>query len=155
MRELKRWSGEYLDWDKRTKRVRHVVGPRSTAVTPQVGPSDRAMIALAGIDKDLQSILMVYALTDDRHWPTVERYARKRLPQAAHAGIEEAMFRILKYASHRERAKHLRMRETAYVDMIRPALCLFDDCLHRAADEFLSRYDEAERLLRTVDQLST
>lgn len=152
--ELKRWSGEYLDWDKDRKRVRHVVGPKATAITPQVGPSDRAMIALAGIDKPLQSILMVYALTDGRHWPPVERYARERLPQSAHAGIEEAMFRVLKCASHRGRAKHLRMRETAYVDMIRPALCLFDDCLHRAADEFMTRYGQAERLLKRVEQLS-
>lgn len=152
--EFKRWSGEYLDWDKDRKRVRHVVGPKATAVTPQVGPSDRAMIALAGVDKPLQSMLMVYAMTDGRHWPLVEQYARKRLPQSAHAGIEEAMFRILQSTSHRERAKHMRMRETAYVDMIRPAYCLFDDCLHQAADQFMARYGEAERLLGRVERMS-
>lgn len=149
--EFKKWSGEYLDWDNAKKRVRHVVGPRSNAVTPKVGPRDRTMIALAGIDKPLQAILMVYALTDGRYWPRVDQYARGQLAESDRAGIAEAMFRILKHATHRERAKILRMRETSYVEMIRPALCLFDSTLSRAGGEFMSRYGDAKRLIERMD----
>jgi hypothetical protein len=112
------------------------------------------MIALAGLDKPLQAILQVYALTDGRHWPTVERYARAALPKSAHAGIAEAMFRVLVHASHRDSAKRLRMRETDYKDMIRPALALFDRWLWLAADEFIARYGDAKRLQDRIDRLS-
>lgn len=148
VRELKRWSGERTPWN------RQIFGPHATAVTPKVDTSARAMIALAGLDKPLQAILQVYALTDGRHWPTVERYARAALPKSAHAGIAEAMFRVLVHASHRDSAKRLRMRETDYKDMIRPALALFDRWLWRAADEFIARYGDAKRLQDRIDRLS-
>lgn len=148
VRELKRWSGERIPWN------RQIIGPKVTAITPKVGASTRAMIALAGIGRPLQSMLLLYATVEGKHWPPVEKYARLRLPQADQAGIEEAMFRVLKHASHRERAKRLRMRETDYKQMIRPALALFDESLGRAADEYMDRYREAKRLLERMDRLS-
>lgn len=152
--EFKKWSGEYLDWDNATKRVRHVVGQRATAVTPKVGPRDRAMIALAGIDKPLQSILMVYSLMDGRHWPTVQRYARAALPNADHTGIDEAMFRILRKGSDESRAKHYKMRRIDYVAMIQPAERLLESWLERASAEYLVRYGNAKHLLDQIEQLS-
>lgn len=146
--EFKRLSGERIPWN------RQIVGPQASAITPRLEAGTRAMIALAGLDRPLQAILLLYATTDGTHWPMVERYATAVLPGAAHAGVAEAMFRVLAKASHKDRAKQLRMRETAYIEMIRPALTLFERWLWRAADEFASQYADVKRMQERIDALS-
>lgn len=148
VREFKRWSRERIPWD------RQVVGPRPTSITPKVDSSERAMIALAGLARPLQAILRLYATTDSTHWPLIERCAREALPKHAHGGIAEAMYRLLVHASHRASAKRLRMGETDYKAMIRPALALFEWWLSRAADDFMAQYDDAKRMQELIARLS-
>lgn len=147
--EFKRWSRERIPWE------RDKIGPRRpTAIIPKVESSERAMIALAGLDKPQQAILRVYALMDGAHWPTVESCARAALPESEHEGIEEAMFRLLVHASHRDRAMRFCMGETAYKAMIRPAMALFDGWLWCAADAYMACYDDADRMQNLIARLS-
>lgn len=100
-----------------------------------------ALEALAGIPKPLQATLLLYALQDGRHWPTVETYARATLPASAHVGIPEGMFRLLVGRSVDSRARALKMRRADYVEMTTPALHLFEDWLQRASETFLAALD--------------
>jgi hypothetical protein len=101
-----------------------------------------AIEALAGIAKPLQSTLLLYALQDGRYWLTVERHARAMLPSEAHAGIPEGMFRLLTDPPKRARAKALKMRETEWDAMSRPALHLFESWIERAAETFMQQLDK-------------
>ncbi len=123
-RELEHW-----------KRTRAGLGVQ--VVRPLHNMDQCALEALAGIPNPLQSILLLSALQEGRYWPTVELYARAALPNGAHKGIPEGMYRLLTSPPKRTRAKSLGMRETVWDDMSRPALRLFESWLDRAADAFL------------------
>lgn len=130
---------EFEHW-KRTRSGRGV-----RVVRPIHSMDQCALEALVGIPKPLQATLLVYALQDARHWETVERYARAVLPEAAHRGIPEGMYRLLKEPSKRTRAKELRMRETEWDSMSRPALRLFEAWVERASTQFLQQLERQPR----------
>lgn len=117
------------------------VGPGVQVIRPKHSMHQCALEALAGIPKPLQSTLLLYALQDGRFWPTIERYARATLPQTAHDGIGEGMYRLLKEPSKKARAQELRMRESTWAAMSDPALRLFESWVERAADAFLLQLD--------------
>lgn len=127
-RELEHW-----------KRTRSGGGVR--VVRPIHAMDQDALEALSCIPTPLQDILLLYALQDYSYWPNVERYARAALPPNAHAGIEEGMYRLLKYPPKRARAKEWQLRESEWDAMSRPALQLFESWIARAADKFLQQLE--------------
>lgn len=126
---------EFEHW----KRTRSGAGVR--VVRPLHAMDQCALEALAGIPRPLQATLLLYALTDGRHWPTVERHARAVLPVEAHPGIAEGMYRLLKDPAKRQRSRELKMRETDWDAMSLPALRLFESWLDRAAARFMDQLD--------------
>ncbi len=140
-RELEKWASERIPWK------RNYVGGVATAIYPKVSPCEQALIALAGLPKPLQSILLMYALERGEHWPIIETCARSVLPASAHRGIMEAMYRILRKSSDAERARRYHMRRSDYVAAVRPAHALLEQWLRHAADSFAGRFEIAKAML--------
>lgn len=129
---------EFEHW----QRTQHGAGVH--VARPQVRLNESALVALAALAKPLQATLLLYALGEERHWTTAQRYARACLPGVADDDIAEGMLRLLTEPSKRQRAKERTMRETEWDTRSLPALRLFESWLERAAAGFMQRLEGPE-----------